>query len=276
MPGNLTDLEIEIDDIYNELWYDLHIKRDYGWMEQARPFLHRLEHLKMSNFGCRLEPLFECFGRELLNLKSLTLNRFEFDEGWLSVFPSEMSNVSELRLINVRLVERLVEFERFLNQLQNLQIFVHIRQNDNNPQPEAIANCLYERFPQLEAFACNVGELQAENAFSIGDRFKFLEKFTNMSEIYVASHGGRPPHDIHRIMKFVPNIEIVSIVMTGLAQPPVAIRHIMQSIKEVIERRRNRFPLNDRIRIIVSKCQYRDFQVLKNINEFIQFSITDQ
>lgn len=49
---------------------------------------------------------------------------------------------------------------------------------------------------------------------------------------------------------------------------PVVIRKIAKSIKELVENRRNRFPANDRVQIIVNNEQYREFRVIENIDNY--------
>lgn len=282
VPGNLTELDIEIKKACKVLW-DSFKKNvsDHGCLEQARPILHRLEKLSLTNESMQLDAIFVLYRRDLPNLKSLTLKRFRFlHKGWTDIFPNELSNVTELRLTHVHLIENLSEFELFLNQFTNLQVFVHIRTNIINPQPEAIADCLYRRFPQLKGFGFN-SDLYPDDTtinyqrstFSIGNRFSFLEKFTHLSEIHVAHFLAPKPRDIHSIIQFVPNLKILSVVEIIFFQPPVAVRRMKQSIERAIDRRRDRFPRNDRVHIIVNKMQYRDFMALKNVNEIIRLSI---
>lgn len=286
VPGNVKELEMDNSNTRS-------ISMDKGWLEQARPIFHQLEKLSLKNRQAlgelsyrrnwnQLKPIFIFYRRDMPNLKSLTLKNVSFGtESWLSVFPIELANIEELHLIDVTLKEKLNEFQMFLSQLTNLQVFVHLRHNENNPQPESIANCLYQRFPQLKGFGCNIGqdERQARpKPYPMGDSFKFLEKFTNMTDIYVAFGGSSIPQDIHKILQFVPNISVFSIARIGrfgpmLWQPPAAVRFIVKTIKEVIERRNNGCSRNSRIKVIVNAEQYREFIVVKNVHKIIRLSI---
>lgn len=137
------------------------------------------------------------------NLRSLTLKHFNFGrENWLGCFPVELSNIAELHLINVQLGEKVNEFAMFLSRLTNLQVFVHLRRNEFNPRPERIADCLYQRFPQLRGFGCNVNDRHQPHGFSMNDKFKFLEKFTNMTVIYVGNSDSSSSEQFRQITCF--------------------------------------------------------------------------
>lgn len=96
------------------------------------------------------------------------------------------------------------EFELFLNRLPNLQVLVHLRPNYKNPRPEIVADCLYQRFPQLNGFGCNVDDVGQQSVHIIGNKLKFLEKFTQMTDIYVGCYDAEKPRDIHQIIQYVP------------------------------------------------------------------------
>lgn len=285
VPGNLTDLTIKNGYKCRDILRNFNNIPDYGWLEQVRPILHRLETFSLEDDAGQLMPIFKLYQRDLPNLKSLTLKNFDFVKEdsifkrntryptWIDIFPNELSNVTELYLIKVEVRESAHEFDSFLNQFTDLQVFVHPRKNDGNLQPEVVADCLYRRFPQLRSIACNMDVPDQDTHFAIGNRFNFLEKFSNLAELYITCCSHVKPLDIHSIIQLVPNIKILSIVEIKLFQPPAAIRRIRQAIKEVIDRRRNRFPPNDRIEIIVDDTQYREFMVLKNIDEIIKLSV---
>lgn len=84
-------------------------------------------------------------------------------------------------------------------------MFVHLRSNDNNPQPDLIGNCLYQRFPQLKGLGCY---LDHRNDRSISERFKFHEKLACLTDIYVTNKLGSYPKDLHDLFQFVSNIKI--------------------------------------------------------------------
>lgn len=286
VPGNLTELEVETG--YDFRLMLQHFKRipGYGWLEELRPILHGLEKLTLNNVAGQLEPVFKLYQRDLPNLRSLTLKNFDFHvqesifrrqtpyPSWTDLFPAELSNVTEIYLIRVEINKSASDFELFLSQFTNLQVFVHLRRDVENLRQEVFADCLHRRFPQLRGIGCNVDDLNQRSTFFIGDRFSFLQRFTNLTELYVGFFSGPLPRDIHSLIQFVPNVKILSIVdVFTLFQPPVAVRRMKTAIGEVIDRRRHRFPPKDRIKIIVNEKQYRDFMVLKNLNEIIQLSL---
>lgn len=228
-------------------------------LDQVRSILHRLEKLSLTG---QLNKIFEFFRRDLTNLKSLTLKRLAFRDGWTRVFPSELSKITELRSIDVILREDINKFESFLDQLSNLQVFVHLRRNCDYPGPEEIANCLYRHFPHLKGIGCNL-YFNQRRTYSIGNRFSFLKNFTSLTEIHFKCFHA--PADIHDIIKFVPNVKVLSMIrVIQLYQPPAAVRLIRKTIQEIIDQRRGRFPPNDRVHLIVNKELYREFIAIKS------------
>lgn len=268
VPGKLKELEI-VDKRYTRI-------STSDWQEQAQPIFNQLEKVSLkASYVNQMEPIFKFYRQKMPNLKSLTLSKFDFREDWVQSFPVELSNVAELHLLDVKLEENVKPFKLFLSRLTNLQVFVHLRENLNAPHPELVADCLHERFPQLKGFGCNVGQVFGRFLYTMDEQFKFLEKFTNMTDIYVGCHNATAPFDLHRLIQFVPNIRLFSMAAVGknLYQPPVVIRRITRSIKDVVVRRRNDFPRSDRVKVIVTDWQYRDFMAFKNINNVISLSI---
>lgn len=281
VPGNLTELEIE---------FNLHRSEnfEYGFvrvlLDQVRPILRRLEKLSLTNNNCRLDKVFEFFRRDLTNLKSLTLERFDFDEGWTHVFPNELSKIAELRLFDVKLRETIIEFGLFLDQLTNLEVFVHLGFKDGvrltpntpaTPKPELIANCLYRRFPHLKGFGCYLDDNQ-QSIYSMGNRLNFLKDFTSLTEIHFKCFPA--PTDIHSIIQFVPNLKVLSMVKVRQLHHSATVRSatvhlITKTIKEIIDQRRDRFPRNDRVHLIVNRELYREFKEIENISKWIKLSV---
>lgn len=270
VPGRLIELEMEVHLITTD---GFKIEANDGRLEQIRPILHGLENLSLSNTYGKLNPIFELYRQDLPNLKSLSLKNFRYDGGWADFLPTKFTYLTELYLICVNIHEDAETFKIFLDQFVDLQVFVHLRHSANRPTPEVITDCLYERFPKLRGFGCNVGDSSREIGFAMNNRFSFLRKFTDLTEFHVGSYD-YTPRDIHGLFQYIPNIKTFSIAEVTLFQPPVAIRRIRRTIKELINGRRDRFPPNDRVHIIVNIQQYRDFQTLKNVNEIIKLTIS--
>lgn len=253
---------------------------DYELMAQVQPFMHRLEKLALiNNFDhdrsyIQFRRFFEFFRQKLPFLRSLKLKNFDNSENCLQFLPNELSNIAEIHLIHATVFRDLAEFQSFLMRLKNLQVFVYMCRDCDFNFLEEITNCLFERFPSLKGFGCSIQKISTEDESS--DRFKFLEKFKHLTELHISgSIHCKIPSDVQNIIKFVPNIKLLSLYqLQNMNHLPVVIRRIGKTIKELIDARRNRFPPNDCVHIIVNDKQYREFRAIKNIDKYISLENT--
>lgn len=132
---------------------------------------------------------------------------------------------------------------------------------------QVVLNRLAQRFPNLKGIGYYaIGEARDE----IENGFQCLGKFNNLSELHLCCR--ETSEYIQEILELVPNIKLLSLLQIHLFHPPAAVRRIAQTIERIIERRRNRFPANDCVQIVVNQHQYREFKAIKNISHKIKLS----
>lgn len=221
--------------------------------------------------------MFTFYRRKLPSLRSLTFFGAEFSEPWSQLFPEELSNIVELCLYKVNLTNESIEdFKRFLNRMANLEVFVYTLKGERMIPTlpiQSVAKQLAHRFPKLRGFGYDMNTV-SDGRFEIGEVHQCLGKFKHLSELHISSSAFTISHNVHELLRFVPNIEILSLwEARQLPHLPVAIRRIERSLRKIIESRRDRFPANDRIHIIADQYQYNEFMAIKNIEQILTFSV---
>lgn len=221
------------------------------------------------------------------SLKLLTLQNFEFTENWLQLFPNDLPNITELRFYDVQLTENIDELERFLIQLPRLEVFIHT--GDGQLEIESVAELLLKHFPNLRGFGYAEKYIETECVpnrcgFDLDfGGFKFIENFHNIQELHLGGRGYErvPCRNLHSILRFVPNIKVLAIWELNLMrvrQPPVEIRKLVKSIKEIVEDRRERFPTDDddRVHILLTNYLHNEFEVIPNVHNWIRFTVKNK
>lgn len=275
-PNHLTELEISsIDrhDIYNDEIHGRFIEIDLNLLEKVQPFFYSIEKLTIKQnfrFDCWMEKWLNRF--HLPNLKSLTLQNVHCEKTWLNLFPfHEISlNITELRLLDIKLDGKMNDFRRFLDRLPNLKVFIH---TGGQLGFIAIANELHQRYPNLQGFGYNIYLSDADDLpIEINERFQILRKFKNLTEFHIQSDSLRGY--VHNILQHTPNLKTLSIWQTkSMDRAPVEFFRTVESIKKTIANRCNHFPINDHIHLHVNQNQFNEFKALKNIENFIRLTV---
>lgn len=260
------------------------VPRYDGLMAQVQPCVHRLERLAIINRSTRRNDLltngqiirfFEFVGQNLPFLRSLKLEKLNIGENCLDVISNGLSNINEIYLNDMEIFGRVNQLELLLDRLANLQVFVYMNCDVNFIRIEAVADCLYKRFPNLKGFGCSIKQVLPQvSSGEIGEHFKFLEKFKHLMDIYLSGPVNfRGSCDIQNVIKFAPNIKRLSLYQIDrIHHQPAVIRRIATSIKEVIDNRRYDSELrnNHRLHIIANQMQCQEFRAIKNVDDFIR------
>lgn len=256
-PGVLTDLEIIANGSEPHEFTD-------NLMQEARPFFHGLQKLSMSNSGRQLIHLFQYFSGDMQNLRCLTMGGFNFNEsGWMDLFNPALSNLTELCLCNFSLREELSEFEQFLIKHPKLERFIHTR-FPSKFSTETVANQLIMRHTKLRGFGylANRGGFDAN--FTFDDTFKFFLKFEHLTELHICCFG--IARDIHKVINFTPKLKVLGIWQVNeLHETKVTVHKIVESIKSIIEKRKNHTTINDRIKLFVRDIHLDEFVLIKEM-----------
>lgn len=219
----------------------------------------------------------------LPNLRRLTIDCKLYCEytGYL-MFPNQltnmtnMTNISELRIFGVDLNLNMVEFQLMLDRLLNLKVFV---QTHGKLDIQKVADELARRYPNLHGFGYAIDYNTYGRSIDFGnDRFEFLKKFTNLTEIHLS--GLNKYGNVHAVLRFVPKLKIFGIDDLYMVHLPVEIRRIMRSIKDIVKNRSDTTsngtlcPDNDLIQMRVNKFQYNEFNVIKGAHNFIRMNFS--
>lgn len=281
-PNYLSELKIVViiyipDNTYHDLWnVDNHFEIDDDKLRnQVQPFFQQIERVTVKNVTWSRGHLELQFFHQIVfpNLKVVKFRNLNFNNTWLTLFPHQlMYSIVELRFINVKVKfknlvksQKLVEFERFINRCSNLEVFIHTG-GEFNIIP--VAKILARKFPNLRGFGYGFGLFKP---FVIDENFRIFSNFTNLTEFHLKS-----PECInfHESFQFLPNIKVLSIwQVQHFRHPPVAVRRIVQSIRNIISERRIQHSANYHIHLIVNEGQYKEFKAVKNIDNFIHMTI---
>lgn len=267
-PGKMTDLTIFGIKRSNDNMIDTVI--DDGLVAQVQPFLHRLDKIGLYNSvyaNSQFRQFLEFFRHNLPFLRSFTVeNDYDLQGICSHYLPDELPNITEVHISNGKGRSCMKNFQLLFNRFKNLQVFLFNDPYSDLKEIEATADCLYKSFPNLKGFGCSIEQILHTDSEIGDDDFKFLEKFKHLTEFHVVGHKSIKATDIQNIIKFVPNIKLLSLYQLlgpGAHQLPVVIRRIVRSIKEIVEDR------SDRLHVIVNIQQYREFRAIKNIDNYI-------
>lgn len=278
---NLLELEIVIKPINNEPYEDIQwfgnfdeswlvLDIENGLREQIQPFFRQLNRLTLCALKkTRLNPTF--FAQiDLPSLRKCKIVNISTKLHWSGIFPWEMcTNITELRLMNFDLHddESIDEFDEFLIQIPNLQVFIH---TNGKLGFLPVAELLLERFPNLRSFGYCDYDI---NGPAFEDNFKILGRFTNLTEFHLKNFESMK---FHKILQFLPHIKVLSIwQVKQFHQSPVESRRIVQTIKSIISARRALAPPHDRIHLLVNQWQYNDFKAIQNTDDILHMTIVD-
>lgn len=245
-------------------------------MVQVQPYLDRLAKLTIINRGhdvinAQIGRFIEFFGENLPFLRSITLKNFSINP---QIISNVLSNIEEIYLNDMQIFNH-SDFKVSLSRFTKLQVFVYMNCDSNHIRIGAVADSLFERFPNLRGFGCSIEQVAPQfSNRGVGEHFKFLEKFKHLTEIYISGPVNfRGSCDIQNAVKFVPNIKRLSLCQMHLIpQLPAVIRRIATSIKEVIESRRNdsAFRSNNRVHVIANRMECQEFRAIKDFDHFIR------
>lgn len=229
---------------------------NFELMEQARPFFRNLRTFKLN------QPIafFDYFQQDLINLKSLSLH----DIGPVSRFcmekPFRIFNSTELRFIHIDLgCMNNDEFKGLLDGLPNIEnIFITESGGGAGVHLETAGNELAKRYPNLRGFGYYYNYYYGVGRFNTYG-FEFLKKFKNLTSLELGNGVGSSCTYLAGPILFIPNIKYLSIwhlKCSGQSQE-MNIYYLVQTIKRMIRDRRDRFPDNDIVHIVVNEDQYR-------------------
>lgn len=234
--------------------------------ERARPFLRKFKQLDVRNGH-----IFYVFMQLMPSLQSLTL-RDSDPLHWCTHIRS-LENIRELRL--KRVLESSFSAEKLrsgLNIFPNLEIF-ECSVNQRNVIKD-MGEILVEKCPNLRVLAISIVVISPDDGligqYTIDHRFEFLQQLRNLEEVKIGGNFWNLKN-IYKLVQFTPNIRKLDIKDSPFIffQP----HHLARSIKEVIANRRDHFPANDCVHLIVNRTLHSYFKVVKDIDEIIRFTI---
>lgn len=261
-PDRLIELEIDV-------CYTQDLDMDHKLLQEVIPYFRRLEQLTLrvnSKSIKRIDNLFTHI--HLPNLKCITFENCQLNKNWLTLFPNEQPNLTELRLYNVELSESLNKFAQFLDRFPNLEVFIH---TGGSLKFHEIADVLLEKIPNLRGFGFNTLETDDKIGFVFDESMSFLHKFQNLQELHLESE--KACKNFHSIFQYVPNIKEIVIWQLKLQRLPVEIRRIFNAIKKIIETRRENSGNTNRMHFIVNRLQYNEFLVIQNVHNYIRLTL---
>lgn len=241
-PDLLTDFDFQV------LYSGRSIQFDTDRMLEAHPFFRNVDKLTL------------CSNRNFTH--KLTYN-----------VPFELTNISELRLFGPTFHYNLDKFRHMLDRLPNLEVFVH---TNGEMKIEVVANELAQRYQNLRGFGYRsaVDIVDANVLENVDDRYSFLEKFNNLTELHLSGIRSR---NVYKVLQFVPNVKVFGISQMGFVHPPAEICRIVRTIKKIVEQRRKRTGnLHECIHLLVNEFQYNELKVIKDVHKFIRITVGDQ
>lgn len=246
---------------------------DFLLVDQSRLIFHGLQKLTLIYKCNELGDFLSYYQDDLLNLRSLTLEGYGIQKSWLDLIPSSLNHIRELYLIDVNIIGREDDFSYFLEQLTNLETFVQI---GGKFKISFVVNELSKYFPNLRKFGYDIGKPNETSPLIFIEKYTFLKKFYNLQALEVgeSSHANNFCRNVFSVLEFVPNIKQLSIYkIKNIFYQEREIQQMVEAIKRIINNRKHSKFYDDYVTVEVNLKQYRDFQAICGMKNFIKLSI---
>lgn len=273
-PGVLKELDIKLDiePTVGSFPRMEPFRFDSKLMIEARQFIQNLQKLTLKGRNSILHDIYVYYRQDIRNLQQLTLTGFCVVRDWQRLFPIRNGEISELRLYNFDVNESVQKYDT--SELYStdiaMDVFIHVPRSAEHAKLPIVKQLMIY-FPNVRAFGYTAKISKESSKYGFEDKFDFFMKFEQLTEIYVYCEKSK---DIPKLLQFLPNIKVFGILNFGpLHKPSVETRKIAHSIGNIIEKRKNHFPENDRIKVLVNPDQLKEFQNIENVDTSMELAI---